>query len=365
MAPSLPMKARRGKTYYKITRRNGETTSDELFRSLVDNALEFLRTAAIQIKQSPKQSLLNFAAGLELFLKARLLREHWALILEKPEKAKMESLLRGDFKSVSPMEAIDRLKDIAGQAITNYERNSFQKLIDHRNKVIHFFNPSYTLQKEDAIRKVIAEQLHAWFYLCRLLTVRWEADFSDFKTEIQKIDRRLRRNSAYLEGKYLALQPEIEAEKKTGKVFAKCGVCSFEASRMEDLGEPLVQYECLVCGTVERILLAPCPKCGEIVMIEDLGEGECGCGYEVSLSDLVGKYGSYRDPKEGPTEYSCSECASDGVVEHGSGYLCLSCLNQFEDTATCGCCGAEIAGFDPRDSYVLGCVLCGGKYEED
>jgi hypothetical protein len=358
------MKAERKKMHPKTTRRV-EITPDGLFRSLVDNALEFLETASVQIKQFPKQSLLNFAAGLELFMKARLLHEHWALILDKPEKAKLESLHRGDFKSVTSMEAIDRLKNIAGQTITDYERGAFQELTEHRNKVVHFFDPSYTLQKEDSIRKVMTEQLHAWFYLHRLLTIRWKAEFAYFEKKIRRIDLRLKRNSAYLEGKYRALQPEIEAEKKKGKEFAKCGVCSFEASRLDNLGEPLFQYECLVCSTVKTFLLVPCPHCGEPVTIEDMGEGECSCGYEVSLSDLIEKYGGYRDPKEDPTEIYCSQCSSDGVVEHGEGYLCLSCLSQFKYTAKCQWCATEIAGFDSRDSYVLGCVLCDGRYDKD
>lgn len=344
-----------------------ERHPDDLFRSLVDNALEFLKTASVQIKQSPKQSLLNFAAGLELFLKARLLREHWALILEKPEKANMENLNRGDFKSVSPMEAIERLKNIAGQRITDYEKSAFQELIDHRNKAIHFFNPSYTLKnkKEDAIRRVMAEQLRVWFYLHRLLTIHWETEFSDFKREIRDIDRRLRRNSVYLEGKYRGLKPEIEDEKKKGTEFAKCDVCSFEASRLENLGEPLFQHQCLVCGAVNKFLLVPCPACGKTVTIEDLGEGECSCGHEVALNDLIEKYGDYRDPKEGSREIYCSECSSNGVIEHGTGYLCLSCLSQHEWTEQCEWCSTEIAGFDSRGSGFLGCVLCDGRGDED
>ena len=56
--------------------------SDEFFSQLVGNALDFAETAARELEPSPKYSLINFGAAVELFLKARLLSEHWALIIK-------------------------------------------------------------------------------------------------------------------------------------------------------------------------------------------------------------------------------------------------------------------------------------------
>lgn len=55
------------------------------FGKLVENAFDFLDKAGREFENEPKYSVIHFYAALELFLKARLLHEHWTLILTKPE----------------------------------------------------------------------------------------------------------------------------------------------------------------------------------------------------------------------------------------------------------------------------------------
>ncbi|HEX4556398.1 MAG TPA: hypothetical protein VH249_20580 [Xanthobacteraceae bacterium] len=71
---------------------------DHLSR-LIENALDFLTRAIDEFEGAPKYSIIHFYAAIELFLKARLLDEHWSLIVSKePDRAKFES---GDFVSVA------------------------------------------------------------------------------------------------------------------------------------------------------------------------------------------------------------------------------------------------------------------------
>ena len=69
---------------YKVKRPKIQTerrVSDELFDSLVLNAFDFLERAVRELEKSPKYSVLHFFNSIELLLKARLLKEHWALVV--------------------------------------------------------------------------------------------------------------------------------------------------------------------------------------------------------------------------------------------------------------------------------------------
>jgi len=61
-------------------------SEDELFRSLTGSAFEFLEKAIAEFEQSAKFSTVHFTIAIELFLKARLVREHWSLLLDKPDQ---------------------------------------------------------------------------------------------------------------------------------------------------------------------------------------------------------------------------------------------------------------------------------------
>ena len=54
---------------------------NELFVSLVRNAIDFLKKSVDELEGSPKYSVIHFCSAIELFLKARLLVEHWTLII--------------------------------------------------------------------------------------------------------------------------------------------------------------------------------------------------------------------------------------------------------------------------------------------
>jgi hypothetical protein len=82
--------------------------TDEFFHSLVRNAIDFARKSVEEIKRSPKFSMIHFCSALELFLKARLLREHWSLVVSQPEKASLAKFRSGGFHSVSMEEATKR-----------------------------------------------------------------------------------------------------------------------------------------------------------------------------------------------------------------------------------------------------------------
>lgn len=106
------------------------------FGKLVENAFDFLDKARREFESEPRYSIIHFYAALELFLKARLLHEHWTLILTKPETADLLKFQKGDFHSVSLAETQKRLTSIIQQGLTNDEFSCFRDLGDHRNRII-------------------------------------------------------------------------------------------------------------------------------------------------------------------------------------------------------------------------------------
>ena len=67
-----------------VVKNTAAKRTDEFFDSLVQNAIDFARRSVSEIRRSPKYSMIHFCAALELFLKARLLREHWSLVVTRP-----------------------------------------------------------------------------------------------------------------------------------------------------------------------------------------------------------------------------------------------------------------------------------------
>lgn len=51
----------------------------EIFESVVSNAIDFMTKSISELKEHPKSSVIDFYSSIELFFKARLLKEHWAL----------------------------------------------------------------------------------------------------------------------------------------------------------------------------------------------------------------------------------------------------------------------------------------------
>ncbi len=83
---------------------------------LLDNAFDFLEVGIQNFKDNPKYSIINFAASIERFLKARLLKEHWSLIISGDEP-NFQKFLQGDFTSINFKDLILGSQTIKGMGI--------------------------------------------------------------------------------------------------------------------------------------------------------------------------------------------------------------------------------------------------------
>lgn len=127
----------------------------DIFNSLTSNAFDFLERGIAEFDTSPKYSVIHFCAAVEMLLKARLMREHWSLIVSKPEQANLEKFMAGDFISVTMNETRIRLRDIANEDIPDDAFCSFRELTTHRNKMIHFFHSD--MDREQTKSLIVAE----------------------------------------------------------------------------------------------------------------------------------------------------------------------------------------------------------------
>ena len=243
----------------------------DFFNSLTCNAIDFLKKSVEELDKSPKYSVIHFCSAVELFLKARLLVEHWSLIITKPENANLSKFKQGNFHSVSMEEGINRLENISVEKIAKKAQTQFKILRDHRNKLIHFFHEKYLVKPDETtLEEVVPEQYSAWYYLNLLLTSKWKSVFELYLGEIEALNRLMHSHQAYLRAKYEQLKPEIQMGKSKGIQYEPCYFCSFNAAEVDDSDDPLFSCTCLVCNMHSNFLVVACPQCGTDIQPESV-----------------------------------------------------------------------------------------------
>lgn len=345
--------------------------SPDAFDEILLNAIDFAKRSVKELSHSPKYSMIHFAAAVELFLKARLLREHWSLVVTRPELACLPDFRSGKFHSVSMEEAIKRLRNVANEPVSDGAEKAFRAVADHRNRLIHFYHPGLGSSAKARERDlVVADQYKAWYFLYDLVTHSWAKYFRRHLARLAKLNEVMRGLEGFLKAKFESISPEIQEQTRQGANFEVCFYCRFPAAKVDAGGPvpPLFTGRCMVCGSYRASLHEQCPDCNEVIVIEDMAEGKCEkCDFEIDLDYLLEKYVPAYDPKdEEPDAGYCPECErveAMTVVPYGDKYLCLSCLNQAGHVGQCGYCGESVA--DIEESYAFGCMFCDGAVGSD
>lgn len=354
---------------------------DPMFESLVRNAIDFLKKSVDELEKDPKYSVIHFFAAIELFLKARLLAEHWTLILtdinrvRRKEHTILQKLKDGDVHTVGLDKAIERLRKVCELHIPKKADSAFREVKKHRNKLIHFFHPEYHKDPPyGTYDEIVPEQWSAWYHLHKLLTEKWIEHFGDYSDEFDELESLIMANKKFLAAKYEELKPNIEAEKRNGLKYETCTWCGFESARFEEMYDLLYSRNCRVCFHRDNTLHIKCPECKNEVLIEDQGVGECpnpDCDFSSDIDYLDSLFVGYQDPKDDPEVAYCAECeyASDPSViclnDEKGVYLCLNCLTIHYSAGKCGFCDTYVAGMDFEASYSFGCIFCDGAVGYD
>lgn len=112
--------------------------------TLVTHGLDFIESAVRLLgtetpsEQQAREAVVLLAIGMEALLKFRLMSEHWTLVFDKVENAKVSALRDGSLRSAGPEDCIKRLREICGVDFRGPAARTLQEFWEYRNKVVHF-----------------------------------------------------------------------------------------------------------------------------------------------------------------------------------------------------------------------------------
>lgn len=292
--------------------------------TLMANGLDFISSALGLLDGDPsehdlKYAILHLSAGLEIFLKERLHREHWSLVFANVNKASKPSLRSGDFQSVGIDDALVRIDKILGLRATKSEQSSMAQLKVARNMLEHFAATEPPSAMKVQVIGVLA-------FVIKLLTdVVPAAEPPDLKV-VANIRRRLKAFTQYRDQLMDRLGPELSEWGETREVV-KCPVCSMPAC-------------CL--GTEAQ--MPQCRFCGHSGSAADIADE-----YITRVLDL-----SYHETVKGGDSwpvYVCPDCDTPSLVhdrwgKQKEGFTCFACglFTGPDKMAFCAHCGELFRG---------------------
>ena len=313
---------------------------EEVFNSLVNNAIDFFKRSIAEFEKDPKYSVIHFYASIELFFKARLLLEHWSLIVDAPQKANYQKFLSGDFSSVGLDEAMGRLEGISGESFGKQEKEIFKHIREHRNRLMHFSYANETSIHEKLLVEIAAEQCRGWHSIHMLLTDYWHPRFEKYSDQIKELQSLMIGQKKYLEFRYIDLKPRIQSDQLNDIDYIECPSCGFHSGKIasDDLG--LVTMECLVCESRAFRFRYFCDLCDSRVIIDE--SLKCSqCNSKIPLRDWL-------DSLTGIVEEwaYCDKCKYHDLPSIGmykDQWFCLSCFTAYEkrEVHHCGWCGGK------------------------
>ncbi|MCY4656438.1 MAG: hypothetical protein OXC80_06435 [Gammaproteobacteria bacterium] len=345
-------------------------TKQVKLKQLVESALDFLSQSLQEFHEERlKYSVIHLYAAVELFVKARQIKEHWSLLFVKNSEPNLTKFNKGDFRSVPLEDAATRLENLAQCGMGEQALKAFKSLGNHRNKMMHFFHEGTFAAKNELKRQeVVEEQLTAWYFLHTLLTSKWDVIFSDWSLQLMEIDKELRKLREFLEVVYDQVREEISERQKKRIVFIECPSCSFNSQEHNASFGDLYDAECLVCGLIDHCVLIKCPDCNECVRIVNGGYYECEkCGRDLYPSEVAeeflseSSYGRKTDRDYSWNPVNCGYCDDEGyqlvVRLKEDFYFCMFCFNNFTSLDVCDCCN-ELNTRCMEESYWKSCEFC-------
>ncbi len=334
--------------------------------SIVNNGFDFFRKSLAEIDAEPKFSVIHFFAAVELFLKARLMAEHWSLVVSKDPN--WDSFERGDFKSVTLDECLDRLAKVARSPVSVDDTKRFKQLAKHRNKIVHFHHELDGAKAAQTRQAVAAELCSAWRSLFVLLTQSWAAVFKPHLAALKQLDKQMRKYREYLQAIYDGQREALHQQAQQGQRIQTCPSCGFDADHFDEILPGLNKHSCSVCHYQTTTLDTTCPACDKVLSIDDCGFATCPhCDHVIEPQELAShiwdRQASDKDNWESGYPAHCTDCDDyQTVVPFAVGVICASCFKTFEETEIqqCAWCSDMNAG-DMDDSYWDGCVACEGS----
>ena len=338
-----------------------------MFSNLVENSLSFLNKAIVEIEDEPVFSLIHFYTGLELLLKARLMNEHWSLIVARKSIPDLQKFTSGDFQSINLDEILESLDKTLGIKVAKIHADAFHSVRKHRNRIIHFFHDAQT--QEVKTEQIVQEQLVAWHFLQQIIATQWSQIFKPWAKDLLAIDKGLRKYHTYLQIIFDQKAPILRQFKAQGFKIETFPSCSFKSLVCLKNIDFLYHAKCEVCNLSEPRINIECPYCAKITTYEGDSAAYCKhCKKGILLKQVEdilidhgdlhirAMEGDFSDP-----EASCVECDCFHTVintKHNQ-ILCMACLSEFPEIYFCEWCGEGNTKI-LENSYYEGCSQCNG-----
>lgn len=332
---------------------------------MVENAIDFLRQASDEVESRPKYAVLHLATAIEILLKARIVSEHWSIIVKKAPNQK--SFLKGDFVSLSLGESIHVLSDVVGTPLKANSERAFLTISNHRNRIVHFFSSDLVSSGQDEFARSVSDIVVSIYYLSEFINQHKDI-FDEHAKDLDQAIRAVKQSQKFLETKFLDKRHELDSAEASGRIIRTCRFCNFRSSIATSLSPELTQLYCKVCEQHDGLVTIECPaECGNKLKYfasDGFQIRNCECGERVDQSDLKDMLDIRTNEDyliSGPI--NCGECIQlNTVVETKSHYLCCECFALAEGVSRCGSCGdLQLGGGDLEYSSQLGCEFCEGR----
>lgn len=328
----------------------------QLESALFENGLSFLsRSMRAAAQENPghqdmTHAAVELAVAIEVLLKARLVREHWALVCAEIGKNTMSDLRSGKARTVTPEVAVDRLKGVAGVEL---DVEQVKSIADLRNRAAHFTletTPDYALHATFGrglhfIQGLVGDEFTSSpDHLVRILAFNFLDESRDFLTRID----------SYVRARLDAIEPEL----LKATLCLECPLCHQAALVVDEAPEGEGGARCRFCSAgphdeeladlyVEDVL-----NMSSHVTIKDGGEWpvhECfECGRESfveGIRQLRPPPDAAADEQAGQPEPVFAACFSCALTRQGSQYVrCHRCSRPSERELCPDCAHAVFGG---------------------
>lgn len=337
--------------------------------ALLNNGLDFLDKARNELETGQaKFSVVSFWTAVEILLKVPLVHEHWTLVCSG-KKIVRQKYLAGDFQSVTYDETCARLGEVLEKPLPKDTMAFFDKVRQHRNRVVHFYHSAFNDEDQ---QKILAEQADAWFALNRLLRDDWSSLLGTLLRAQLAINETtmLQSSEFYAAAKFreAGLQEQLISAVNKGKTIHSCDVCHQDALTrgiIDDRTAGVVD-KCLVCHYHHHYITVNCPACEEKQKLEqDDTLFTCRCGHTEDRYVVLSQDDWTNDDflcHANDTPAGCSDCErEDTVCHYGETYLCTMCFTLHDAVGCCESCSYNSTNISSTSS-ISGCSFCEGNW---
>lgn len=312
--------------------------SEQIFKfDLLENALDFINSAIEHLthelsKKDLKYGILHLSAGIDLVFKYLLSLEHWTLLFQNIDDAKVNRLKSGDFVSVDSKKSTERLKEICGIKLDDRSLTQLKHLRERRNKLEHFGITESSLAVKASSMKV----LNFVFEL-----INDHVDLDEISAEEMELICNIKNNlikfEDFIAERWKKIKKEVDYFKESTAVTIcpncyqsalaidggnpTCLFCNFTGNSSE-VAEEFVNnvlgiscYEAVAQGGDDP--LNQCPDCGSSTLVNSISEDDneiwiCfSCGLEVERRKI-----NY-----------CETCGTPYFVSENDIGMCKSCID--------------------------------------